>query len=70
MNLLYHKKNFDIDAVSTFSATAHGKGLCDGIAATVKATATRATLQGQPNTNFQTALDFEVLRSTKTIDLI
>ena len=58
VNLLYHKKDFDIDAVWTFSATAHGKGPCDGIGATVKATATRATLQGQPNTNFQTALDF------------
>ena len=58
MNLLYHKRDFGIDAVWTFSATAHGKGPCDGIGATVKATATRATLQGQPNTNFQTALDF------------
>ncbi|CAF2062009.1 unnamed protein product, partial [Rotaria magnacalcarata] len=39
-------------------ATGHGKGPCDGIGATVKATATRATLQGHPDTNFQSALDF------------
>ena len=58
MNLLYHKKDFDIDVVWTFSATAHGKGPCGDIGVTVKATATRATLHGQPNTNFQTALGF------------
>ena len=38
MNLLHHKKDFDIDTVWTFSATGHGKGPCDGIGATVKAT--------------------------------
>ena len=58
MNLLYHKKDFGLEAAWTFSATGHGKGPCDGIGATVKATATRAALQGRPNANFQTPLDF------------
>ena len=58
LNLLYHTKDFGLEACWTFLATGHGKGPCDGIGATVKATATRATLQGHPNTNFQSALDF------------
>lgn len=55
---MYHKKDFGLEAAWTFSATGHGKGPVDGIGATVKATATRAALQGRPNTNFQSALDF------------
>ena len=58
LDLLYHKKDFGLEAAWTFSATRHGKGPVDGIGATVKATATRAALQGRPNTNFQSALDF------------
>ena len=58
LNLLYHKKDFGLETCWTFSATGHGKGPCDGVGATVKATATRATLQGHPNTNFQSALEF------------
>ena len=57
MNLLYHKKDFDVEAAWTFSATGYGKGPCDGIGVAVKAIAARATLQGHPNTSFQTVLD-------------
>ena len=58
MNLLYQKKDFGLEAAWTFSATDHGKGPCDRIGAIVKATGTHTTLQGHPNTNFQSALDF------------
>jgi hypothetical protein len=58
LNLLYHKKDFGLEAAWTFSATGHGKGPCDGIGATVKASATRTALQGHPDANFQKALDF------------
>ena len=44
INLAYHKNDFDLDACWTFSATGHGKGPCDGIGASVKATATRKAL--------------------------
>jgi hypothetical protein len=56
--LLYHKKDFGLEAAWTFSATGHGKGPCDGIGATVKATATSAAHQGHPDANFQKPLDF------------
>ncbi|CAF4030591.1 unnamed protein product, partial [Rotaria magnacalcarata] len=58
LNLFHHKKDFGIEACWTFSATGHSKGPCDGIGATVKATATHTTLQGHPDTNFQSALGF------------
>ena len=58
LNLLYHKKDFGLEACWTFSATGHGQDPCDEIGAIIKATAIRATLQGHPNTNFQSALEF------------
>ena len=58
LNLLYYKKDFGLEAAWTFSATGHGKGPCNSIGATVKATATRAALQCHPDANFQKALDF------------
>lgn len=44
-NLCFHKRDFGIDAEWHFSATAHGKGPCDGVGGTVKRLAARASLQ-------------------------
>uniref|UniRef100_A0ABD2WEB3 Uncharacterized protein n=1 Tax=Trichogramma kaykai TaxID=54128 RepID=A0ABD2WEB3_9HYME len=44
-NLLHHKEDFGIPAEWHFSATAHGKGACDGIGANIKRGARRASLQ-------------------------
>lgn len=44
-NLCYHKNDFGIEAEWHFSATAHGKGSCDGVGGTVKREAARASLQ-------------------------
>ena len=45
LNLCHHKEDFGISAEWNFSATAHGKGACDGIGGTVKRLAARASLQ-------------------------
>lgn len=37
--------DFGIDACWTFTATAHGKGPCDGLGASVKSTATRSIIR-------------------------
>lgn len=44
-NLCFHTQDFGIEAEWHFSATAHGKGPCDGVGGTVKRLATRASLQ-------------------------
>ena len=58
LNLRHHKKDFGLAAAWTFSAACHGKGPCDGIGAAVKATVTRAALHGNPEAQFQKAMDF------------
>lgn len=45
LNLCCHKKDFGIPAEWHFFATAHGKGVSDGIGGTVKRLAARASLQ-------------------------
>lgn len=46
VNLCYHKEDFDgIEAEWHFYATAHGKGVCDGVGGTVKRLAAKASLQ-------------------------
>lgn len=47
-NLVHHKEDFNIDAEWHYSATAHGKGACDGIGATFKREAYRASLTAKP----------------------
>lgn len=59
-NLMYHKKDFDIDAEWHCSATAHGKSATDGIGALLKREATRASLQASEN---EAILDVESLFS-------
>ncbi|KAJ8671084.1 hypothetical protein QAD02_002343 [Eretmocerus hayati] len=44
-NLKHHKRDFSLDAEWHFHATAHGKNACDGLGATVKSNARRASLQ-------------------------
>ncbi len=43
--MCYHEDDFGISAEWHFSATAHGKGACDGLGGTVKRFAARASLQ-------------------------
>ena len=46
VNLCYHKEDFGgIEAEWHFYATAHGKGVCDGVGGTVKRLAAKASLQ-------------------------
>ncbi len=45
MNLCSHEEDFGVAAEWHFSATAHGKGVCDGLGGTVKRLAARASLQ-------------------------
>lgn len=45
INLCHHKQDFGIAAEWHFSATAHGKGPCDGVGGTVKRLAAKASLQ-------------------------
>jgi len=45
VNLCSHEADFGIKAEWHFSATSHGKGVCDGIGGTVKLFAARASLQ-------------------------
>lgn len=47
MNLMHHEEDFDLKGEWHFQATAHGKGACDGIGATLKREATRACLQAK-----------------------
>jgi hypothetical protein len=47
-NLLHHKHDFNVEAEWHFHATAHGKGACDGVAATAKRGAVKASLQASP----------------------
>lgn len=44
-NLMNHETDFGVPADWHFHATAHGKNACDGIGATFKREATRASLQ-------------------------
>ncbi len=42
---MHHKQDFGLYACWTFTSTAHGKGPCDGLGASVKSTATRSILK-------------------------
>lgn len=56
-NLCQHKNDFNILAEWHFSATAHGKGPCDGVGGTVKRLAARASLQRPYSEHIMTAND-------------
>lgn len=45
INLIYHKRDFGVEASCQFFATSHGKSPCDGIGGKVKRVAGRANLQ-------------------------
>lgn len=53
-NLCFHKDDFNIEAEWHFSATAHGKGPCDGVGGSVKRLAARASLQRPYENQIQT----------------
>ena len=53
-NLCHHEEDFGIPAEWHFTATAHGKGACDGIGGTVKRLAARASLQKPFNDQIMT----------------
>ena len=53
-NLCHHKEDFGISAEWHFSATAHGKGTCDGLGGTVKRLAARASLEKPYNDQIMT----------------
>ncbi|CAF1214876.1 unnamed protein product [Adineta ricciae] len=55
-NLIHHKIDFELEASWTFTSTGHGKSAGDGIGATLKSTARRATLS--KNIRLSTAKDF------------
>ncbi len=54
INLCHHEEDFGIAAEWHFSATAHGKGACDGLGGTVKRLAARASLQKPYNDQIMT----------------
>ena len=54
LNLCHHQEDFGICAEWHFSATAHGKGVCDGVGGTVKRLAARASLQKPYNDQIMT----------------
>ena len=65
INVVHHKSHFNIDAEWHFFATAHGKGSCDGLGATVKRGAIRASLQSGDENHILSAKDlFEWLSLT------
>lgn len=54
-NLMHHEQDFDIKADWHYHATAHGKNACDGIGATFKGEAARASLLFKPSDAILTA---------------
>lgn len=58
VNLYYHEDDFDIPAEWHFSATAHGKGPCDGIGGIIKRHAARASLQLAVDKQITTPIEF------------
>lgn len=57
LNLCLHEEDFNIKAEWHFSATAHGKGPCDGVGGSVKRLAARASLQRPYDNQIQTPQD-------------
>ena len=65
INIAYHQSDFNVEAEWHFFVTAHGKGPCDGVGATVKRGAIRASLQSGDNNHILSAEDlFNWLSST------
>lgn len=56
-NLMYHKKDFNVEAEWHFFATSHGKSACDGIGGTVKRSVARASLQATTENQILTPQD-------------
>lgn len=54
LNLCFHEEDFKVKGEWHFSATAHGKGPCDGVGGSVKRLAARASLQRPYENQIQT----------------
>lgn len=71
INLCKHKEDFNVEAEWHFFATAHGKGPCDGLGASVKRSAARHSLQSDHNDPILNATDlFNFLNTTSRIQKI
>ena len=57
-NLIFHREDFSVEAESHFHATAYGKNSCDGIGATIKSNARRASLKKITDNHILTSKDF------------
>lgn len=57
LNLAHHIIDFNVSAEWHFYPTAHGKGPCDGLGATVKRAAMRESLQSPLNNHILTPID-------------
>lgn len=55
VNLINHKKDFNVNAEWNFFATSHGKGACDGLAGSFKRQAFRASLQRESDNHITNA---------------
>ena len=58
LNLSFHKIDFGVRAIWTFTATSHGKGPMVGLSAAVKSTATRYLMRHGPEEAFKSAKQF------------
>ncbi len=64
-NIVYHYKDFQIVAIWTFFATAHGKSSCDGIGGNIKRCAANKSLRRSPHEAIVCAADmFEFCTKT------
>lgn len=64
-NIVYHYKDFQIVAIWTFFATAHGKSSCDGIGGNIKRCAANESLRRSPHEAIVCAADmFEFCTKT------
>ena len=66
-NLIHHKIDFELEASWTFTSTGHGKSAGDGIGATLKSTATRATLS--KNILLSTPKDFSEFSQIQQLEI-
>ena len=58
MNLSFHKEDFGLSAVWTFTSSGHGKSACDGLGACVKCAARKYLLKHGPEVAFSSPKDF------------
>ena len=70
MNISKHKEDFGVDCEWHFHATAHGKGLCDGVGGTVKRMASRASLTKEYDGDITNAEELFIWTKTLKTDMV